>query len=231
MQVPKKMLYGCTSNFYRVDLSNLAINPLPVTFIGGQGSAQCAFNADFTVLYGESGSQMYTIDLQTGARTGTGWMMGDYIDLGGSSVFGTDGGASGSCHASVKTGVPKTAKRGGHLRYRAHVKNGNKTVTSLNNVRVEVTLPPEVSVVSSTTSLKHRGVVGSASDGVVEWGVFNLTRHKKARFTFKARISTTAVKGQVLTLNTTVYEDGVACPQQTNMVRLMAIRALNPHRV
>lgn len=230
MQVPNKMLYGCASDFYSVDLSDLASNPLQVNYVGGDGGTQCAFNADFTVLYGDSGD-MVTIDLQTGAHTSTGWQLDDYIDLAGSSFFGTAGGASGNCHASVKTGVPKTAKRGGRLRYRAHVKNGNKTVTSLNNVRVEVTLPPEVSVVSSTTSLKHRGMVGSVSDGVVEWGVFNLTRHKAARFGFKARISTTAAKGQVLTLNITVYEDGVACPQQTNMVRLMAIRALNPYRV
>ena len=232
VQVPNKTLYGCTGNFFSVDLSNLALDPLPVTTIGGSASAQCAFNADFTVLYGESGDDMVTINLATGIKTPTGWTPGNYIDLGGSSFFGTAGpGPSGSCHASVKTGMPKTAKRGGLLRYRAHVKNGNKTITSLNNVRVEVTLPPEVTVVSSTTSLKHRGVVGSASDGVLAWGVFNLTRHKKARFGFKARVSTTATKGQVLTLNTTVYEDGAACPQQTNMVRLLATRVLNSHSI
>ena len=228
VQVPNKMLYGCTATMYRIDLSpsNLATNPVPVITIGGSASAQCAFNADYTVLYGESGGEMVTIDTSTGVKTSTGWAIIDVEDLAGSSVFGTDGpGPSGSCYASVKTRMPKTAKRGGHLRYRAYVKNGNKTVTSLNNVRVEVTLPPELSVVSSTTSLKHRGVVGSASNGVMEWGVFNLTGHKNVRFTFKARISTTAVKGQVLTLNTTIYEDGAACPKQTNAVGLMAIRA------
>jgi hypothetical protein len=222
------MLYGCAGSFYSVSLapSNLALNPVPVTTIGGDGSAQCAFNADFTVLYGESSSgNMVTINTSTGVKTSTGWVTNDYIDLGGSSFFGTDGPGPSSCHASVKTRMPKTAKRGGHLRYSAYVRNGNKTVTSLNNVRVEVTLPPEVTVVSSTTSLKRRGVVGSASNGMMEWGVFNLTGHKNARFTFKARISTTAVKGQVLTLDTTVYEDGAACPQQTNTVGLMAIRA------
>lgn len=217
------MLYACVDNSYSIDLSpsNLALNPVPVTTIGGIASAQCAFNADFTVLYGESNRVMVTIDPATGVKTSTGWAIKDYIDLGGSSVFGTAGPSAGSCRASVKTRVPKTAKRGGLLRYSAYVKNGNKTVTSLNNVRVEVTLPPHVTVVSSATSLKRQGVAGSASNGVMQWGAFNLTGHKNARFSFKARVSTAAAKGQVLTLNTTVKEDGAACPQQTNTVCLI----------
>ncbi len=223
MQVPNKMLYGCTDPMFSVDLSdtNLALNPVPVTNIGGDAQAQCAFNADFTVLYGVSGGEMVTIDTQGGGKTLTGWEIGNYIDLGGSSFFGTEG-SSGSCHTSLKTRTPKTAKRGRFLRYRAYVRNGNKTVASINNVRVEVTLPPEVSIVSSHTSLKRKGVVGSPSNGVMEWGVFNLTGHKNARFSFKAQISTIAMKGQVLTLNTTVYEDGAACPQQMNTVGFMA---------
>lgn len=223
MQVPNKVLYGCSGAPYSVDLSpsNLALNPVPATMLVGNLGSQCAFNADFTVLYGEDGNAMMILDPSTGQMTATGWTTNDYIDLGGSSVFGTAGPGPSGCHASIKTRMPKTAKRGGLVRYSAYVKNGNKTVTSLNNVRVEVTLPPEMSVVSSTSSLKRWGVVGSASNGVMEWSAFNLTGHKNARFTFKARISTAAAKGQVLTLNTTVYEDGAACPQQTNTVGLI----------
>lgn len=75
--MPNKKLYCCTGSFFSVDLSpsNLALNPVPVVNIGGNAGSQCAFNADFTVLYGENGSpsEMVTIDLATGDKTSTGW--------------------------------------------------------------------------------------------------------------------------------------------------------------
>jgi hypothetical protein len=112
MQVPNNRLYGCSNPMYIVDLTNLAVDPVPVTLFGNSASSQCAFNADFTVLYGESSDEMATIDTQGGGRTPTGWQLGNYIDLGGSSFFGTRGSSSGSCHTSLKTRMPKTAKRG-----------------------------------------------------------------------------------------------------------------------
>jgi hypothetical protein len=223
------MLYGCASPMYRIDLSpsNLAQNPVPAIDIGGT-SSQCAFNADYTVLYGESGGEMVTIDTSTGQQTSTGWAIVDVIDLAGSSVFGTDGGGGGDCstqYASIKTRAAKTAKRNGLLRYRAHLKNGNKTLASIDELRLEVTLPPEVSIVSSSSSLKRRGVVGTAGASSFAWTNFNLTKHKSARFDLKVRVSGAATKGQVLTLDTTLFHErggSTSCAQQAASLEVCA---------
>lgn len=153
----------------------------------------------------------------------------DYIDLGGSSVFGTAGPSGGDCttqYASVKPKAAKVAKRGGLLRYRAYLRNGNKTLASIDELRLEVTLPAEVSVVSSSSNLKHRGVVGTAGASSFAWTYFNLTKHKLARSDLKTRVSTAATKGQVLNVTTTLYHErggSTSCPQASTLqVRIRA---------
>lgn len=208
------------------------------TGVTGNYWGQLAFNCDYSVLYATTGSfcgnmenqqcnppfanvTWAAISTQDGVITPIGWTMpGQLTDLGGSLVCG--GGGGGDCFANLEARTSRTARRGAYFRYRASVKGTNKTMTSVDNLRLEVTLPPEVSVVSSTTSLKKRqGVEGSADNGVMVWGDFNLKRSQKARFSFKGRVALDAVKGQVLTLESTLFQDGAACPQtKTHTVRV-----------
>jgi hypothetical protein len=213
---------------YSLDLSDLNLVPLPFAWIRQAVNeyGECAFSADYTVLYGiDEQGHFQTIDQQTGAITQLSLTADPIVyDLGGSSFFGTAGGG-GDCYtqyASAKTRVPKAAKRGGYLRYRANLKNTNKTMSSLTALRLEVALPPEVSIVSSSTSLKKEGVVGAvnAGDGTLTWDDFTLKRRKTARFDFKARVSSSATKGQTFDITTTLSQEGTKCPvAKTHTVR------------
>jgi hypothetical protein len=194
-----------------VDLSSLVPgDALLITYIGAFDSTQCAFNADYTTLWTSDGGDWSTVDLSTGALSATLWTSSGSTDLGGASVSGVPAGGGGDCasqYASIKTRVPKSVKRNGLLRYRAHLKNGNKTVHSIDELRLEVALPPEVSIVSSSSNLKHRGVVGTADATSMVWTNFNLTKRKVARFDLKMRVSGAVTKGQMLTLDTTLYHE------------------------
>ena len=221
------MLYcpeGWLEIMVRVDLSDLTV-PLPVTTYNTAGevwwSYQNAFNADFTTLWGQQGGEWFTVNMATYAQSSTVWESAyTYIDLGGSSVGGVLGSGCLTQYASVKTKAAKSARRGGHLRYRAYLKNGNETLASIDALRLEVALPPEVAVLSSSSNLKRRGVVGTAGPASFAWTGFNLTKHKSARFDLKLRVSGTATKGQVLMLNTTLYQERSGlnvCPQVSSL--------------
>ena len=217
-----KMLYATGYyGLYTLDLNNLNV-PLPFNWIPQtlEVYSECAFSADFTVLYGsnpEQGGVFQIIDQQTGAITPLTFNADPVVyDLGGSSFYGAQIGECYTQYARVKTRVRKAAKRGGYLRYSVQLKNTSKTLASLDTLRLEVTLPAQVSIVSSSTNLRKHGVVGTVNAGTLEWGDFKLTRHKTARFDFKARVASSAVKGQVLTLNTTLYQEGTKCPQTTS---------------
>lgn len=200
-----------------------------MTTIGGPlDSYQCAFNADFSTLWGyESGSGQgwFTVDLATGAWNPFVWESNfSPSDLGGSSFFGVNGPECSTQpiqHAVVKASAPRTAKRGGVFRYRARVKNGskNKTISAINNLRLEVSLPPEVSFVYSSTNPKQgtSAIVGPSS---VVWRPFNLTKRAAARFGLKLRVASTAVPRHLLTLNTTLYQEfegAPFCPKRSSL--------------
>lgn len=133
-----------------MSLANLGA-PLPLTVIGGPlDSYQCAFNADYSTLWGyESGAGegWFTVNLQTGAQSPYLWESNlSPSDLGGSSFLGLNGvdcSTQTVQYTSIKAKAAKSAKRGGYLRYRASVRvdNKNKTaksIKSINNLRLEV---------------------------------------------------------------------------------------------
>lgn len=149
------------------------------------------------------------------------WTQSGPSDLGGSSFFGTTGGG-GDCYtqyAAVKIKAAKTAKRGGYLHYRASVRVGkNKTISSINDLRFEVTLPSELSVVASSSSLKRQRITATTGPSSVYWTTFNLTKlhKKKARFGLKLRVADTATSRQVLDITSVLMHErdgGVLCPQ------------------
>eukprot|EP00624_Nannochloropsis_granulata_P004533 evm.model.NODE_32489_length_25912_cov_24.063213.5 len=224
IDVPRRLLYGAsTAGLIRVDLSNLAV-PLPFVWVSGPdedlSTAQCAFNADFSTLWGYRSNVWFIIDTQTGAFGTPVWIQSGPSDLGGSSFFGS-GGGGGACYtqyAAVKTKAAKSAKRGGYLRYRATVKIAkNSTVSSINDLRFEVTLPSELSVVSSSSSLKRQGVTATVGPSSVWWTTFNLDKKRKtARFGLKLSVASTAASRQVLDITGTLMHErdgGLLCPQ------------------
>lgn len=208
---------------FRVDLSNLDI-PLPVTFIGsGPQRFQCAFDAEYETLWGTFNRTYFTVNTTTAARTLV-WTSDRFnpSDLGGSSFFGFEG--AGECftqYVSIKTKAPKSVKRARHLRYRAYLKGSNKALATVDGLALAVELPPQVTVVTSGSSLeKWHGVVGTAGPSSVTWVNFTLPKRKTARFDIKMRISSAATKGQTLTLNTTLYHlrSGiVVCPRTSSL--------------
>lgn len=220
------MLYGATSyGLMRVDLSNLAV-PLPFTWVSGPDadihSAQIAFNADFTTLWGYDDDEWFPINTQTGAWGTSVWTRSGPNDLGGSAFFAA--GAAGPCftqYATVKTKVAKAVHRGGYLRYTASVRMGtkNNTVTSIDDLRFEVTLPPELSIVSSSSSLKKQGVMAVAGPSSMAWSIFSLRKRggpKTARFRLKLRVASSVAPRQALDITSVLMHErdgGLLCPQ------------------
>lgn len=222
--MPRRTLYGSsTYGLFRVDLSNPNA-PLPFMWVSGPDvnldSAQCAFNGDYSTLWGYDGGDWFHINTQTGAFGPPLWSQSGPSDLGGSSFFGNSGGG-GACYtqyAAIKTGAPKTAKKGSYLRYRASVRIAkNATVAAINDLRFEVTLPAELSVVSSKSSL--RGVTGTAGPSSVYWTTFTLNKLGKprsVRFSLKLRVAPTATPRQLLDITSTLMHErdgGLLCPQ------------------
>ena len=92
----KKAYFTSSSGLYTVDLNDLTVD-LPFAWIKQQFNlySECAFSADYTVLYGthpEKQGEFQIIDQQTGNVT----LLEAYADpvvydLGGCSFFGTNG--------------------------------------------------------------------------------------------------------------------------------------------
>lgn len=206
---------------FAVSLANLNI-PLPYTFIGGPTETyQCAFDSTYTTLWGVKAGDWFTVNTQNGAwSTPATWgQYGDTRDMAGSSVFGTQGPNCNDLYTQLlmlKTTSTKAAKPGGYLRLRASVQSHNRRVKNMEGLRLEVTLPAGVSVVSNSTSFKkHGGAVSFQGASGFVWR-FDLVGRKSARFNLKMRLSTAAARGQVLPLTTTLYQEVfgfTACPK------------------
>ncbi len=96
-QALTKMLYATLDEgLYTIDMNDLTV-PLPFAWVSQAQDVygECAFSADYTVLYGTNSNtngEFQIIDQQTGAITSLGFNANPKVfDLGGSSFFGTNG--------------------------------------------------------------------------------------------------------------------------------------------
>lgn len=91
------MLYATgPDGLYTIDMNDLSV-PLPFAWVNQTPDVygECAFSADYTVLYGSNADlngEFQIINQQTGAITPLGFNANPVVyDLGGSSFFGTNG--------------------------------------------------------------------------------------------------------------------------------------------
>jgi hypothetical protein len=91
------MLYATApAGLYTIDMNDLNV-PLPFAWISQTQNvySECAFSADYTVLYGSNpdlNGEFQIINQQTGAITSLGFNANPVVyDLGGCSFFGTNG--------------------------------------------------------------------------------------------------------------------------------------------